>query len=532
LEIKAELDRIVEAWQAGQTYTDLPWIVQVAMLVREACSNGLSAYELERGDIKYRQELANKVITATKQSTNSSMSNLRDARCLSLTKLLQSCSNFEYRQKDDLEISMEILEPFWGSQQGSNSNIPYLIAIWKTLELSQSPENYQPNELAKCVIQLTRNQTNHPLFYVTDLNSFVFQIVNETAENCLSILASCRSSEREENPISVSGNQMVGVDKVIQQFPTIELETSVPRLEKSIMPPFGLVLAGGGARGAYQAGVLQYMAEIDLSPNIIAGTSIGALNGAVLASSESFKQGVKRIVELWEKLGETKILRPNTNSASLFDPEPIANLLREAVDPTQLRKGTELWVAAFPSSFKNINIDYGLITSFLIDIVSSKTGTDAHYFRVQDCQDNETIYNLLLASASIPLAFPAREINGQFYVDGFLGDNVPLRAFAERGCTHAFVIHLENGSVWNRYDFPEKLIIEIRPQERINPTDTPILSELVTAFDFSSDKINTLKTRGYNDAECCLNKVSDVQLSIRKQRDIQIQLGEELCEQE
>ena len=52
----------------------------------------------------------------------------------------------------------------------------------------------------------------------------------------------------------------------------------------------GLVLAGGGAKGAYQSGVVKYLAEIDFAPHIIAGTSIGALNGAILASNTSFKQ--------------------------------------------------------------------------------------------------------------------------------------------------------------------------------------------------------------------------------------------------
>ena len=51
---------------------------------------------------------------------------------------------------------------------------------------------------------------------------------------------------------------------------------------KFINPKFGLVLAGGGAKGAYQVGALKYIAELGIVPQIIADTSIGALNGAIL----------------------------------------------------------------------------------------------------------------------------------------------------------------------------------------------------------------------------------------------------------
>ncbi|MBS9386020.1 MAG: patatin-like phospholipase family protein [Dolichospermum sp. BR01] len=57
----------------------------------------------------------------------------------------------------------------------------------------------------------------------------------------------------------------------------------------------GLVLAGGGAKGAYKSGVVKYLAEIDFAPLMIAGTSIGALNGAILASGTSFKQSSDRL---------------------------------------------------------------------------------------------------------------------------------------------------------------------------------------------------------------------------------------------
>lgn len=304
---------------------------------------------------------------------------------------------------------------------------------------------------------------------------------------------------------------------------------------RSATPHFGLVLTGGGAKGAYQVGALRYLAELGIEPQIIAGTSIGALNGAVLSSHGSFLQGVYRLNELWEQLGTAPILRPNTDTllhtmsytaqtfvptlrkwmldflvyegilkdrTAIFDPKPIEQLLYEAVDPAQLQRGIELWVTVFPS----LKIP-GLGYDWLIDFVRARTGTDAHWLCVQDLTDEETIYNLLLASAALPLVFPSREVNGKAYVDGALGDNVPLRALAARGISLAIVIHLQNGSVWNRYDFPNQTIIEIRPEQRINKYDTPLISLIDSLLDFSAERIAELKQRGYEDARRCLEPI-------------------------
>jgi NTE family protein len=312
----------------------------------------------------------------------------------------------------------------------------------------------------------------------------------------------------------------------------------------------GLVLVGGGAKGAYQAGALKYLAEeTAIEPNIIAGTSIGALNGAVLAAHPPFAQGVCRLNKLWHRLGYEQILRPNTGTVlrtlsyaaqtlvptfqkwsldllvqlkllpdhtAIFDPEPIERLLREAVDLADLRRGVELWVTVFPA-LKIPGVDYDLLMS-LVDLIRARTGTKAQWLCAQNFQDDETLYNLLLASAAIPLAFPQREVNGQFYVDGALGDNIPLGALAARGCTHAIVIHLDNGEIWNRHDFPEQTIIEIRPEQRINTFDTPILGSVSSLLDFSGDRIAELKKRGYEDARRCLEPIIETFRGIRSQR--------------
>lgn len=306
----------------------------------------------------------------------------------------------------------------------------------------------------------------------------------------------------------------------------------------NLEPKIGLVLTGGGAKGAYQVGALKYLAELNLSPHMIAGTSIGALNGAVLASHKDFSEAVDRLEELWEQLGQAEILRPGTgrmlqvlsyvaqtsvptfgrwiqdfltdqgllqHSATIFDPEPIERFIRAAVNLEGLRHGTKLWVTVFPS-LHIPGLNYDLLMA-LVDLFRARTGTRAQWLRAQDCQEDETLHNLLLASAAIPLAFPRRTVNDRHYVDGGLADNVPLGALAAQGCTHTIVIHLQNGSVWDRYLFPNQTVVEIRPQVSVDRFDTPFVGAVESLLDFSSQRIAELKRRGYEDARCCLQPI-------------------------
>ena len=291
----------------------------------------------------------------------------------------------------------------------------------------------------------------------------------------------------------------------------------------------GLVLAGGGAKGAYQSGVVKYLAEIDFSPHIIAGTSIGALNGAILASNTSFKQSGDRLWQLWKELGEANIINwqlvkyplqslaqyllLSGEEASLCNSRPLDQFLHNAVNAEQLRNGIELWVAAFPSAHNFLPSAHkaGQIVPTIDNVITSNLGQSAEYIHVQSAETDEEIYQILLASAAIPLAFKSRKIDDKHYVDGWLGDNVPLKALANCGCTHAIVIHLGNGELWNRHEFPNQTIIEIRPTEDMGGLDK--------LLDFSPERIQLLQKRGYQDAKRILEPILQTLIIERSRQD-------------
>lgn len=301
----------------------------------------------------------------------------------------------------------------------------------------------------------------------------------------------------------------------------------------------GLVLTGGGAKGAYQVGALKYLAQMNFEPEIITATSIGALHGAILCSYSSLVEGVNHLEQIWQQLEDIEIIKPNsnaiiktlayttktlnpnftqwaikflenmgiiTNHNSIFDPQPLEDLIYDNINFEQiLTTNRELWVKVFPA-WKIPGIDYDLIFN-LMDLFRAKTGVKSEWLKLQDCQDIDTVYNLLFASAAIPLAFGQKSVNGKFYSDGSLDGEIPIKPLIDQGCTHIIIIHLRNGAIFDRSDYPEQTIIEIRPKEIINNSNVLIMGDLSSLFDFSANRIKQLKDQGYQDAKKYLNNI-------------------------
>src|SRR3954454_22085576 len=125
----------------------------------------------------------------------------------------------------------------------------------------------------------------------------------------------------------------------------------------------GLVLTGGGARGAYQAGAIARIVESSFLPALLAGSGIGAVNAAVLASARDPRVGAASLRAAWRELGGERIVVPwaearatrakaiVTRSPSdlatlepLFDPEAVERVLRRYVTPAAVRCGLPVWV--------------------------------------------------------------------------------------------------------------------------------------------------------------------------------------------
>jgi hypothetical protein len=172
-----DLDRIVTAWAAEQTYTKLPWAVQVALLAREVFSSSVATYELETRDTnRYRSLLVNKILSTSKQLPQSFFG-LADLLDYSWKPMVES----------DRHLSAALLEVRSIPQQRLQ-NTPMLFAIGTTLELATLPEEARPSKPGQSAIALCRAQIGS-ISRTTDAREFITTVIEETVNDCVAILS-------------------------------------------------------------------------------------------------------------------------------------------------------------------------------------------------------------------------------------------------------------------------------------------------------------------------------------------------------
>lgn len=171
-----DLDRILTAWMAGQTYNELPWALQIALLAREIFSSSVIAYELETGDIeRYRQMLINKILVSSKRLPNSffGLADLLEQACMEIAQ-------------GDLELTASLLE-VRSIPQNRLVNTPHLFAIGTTLELAILPTEARTSKPAQSALALCRLHIGS-ISRTTDAREFITAIVEETANDCMAMI--------------------------------------------------------------------------------------------------------------------------------------------------------------------------------------------------------------------------------------------------------------------------------------------------------------------------------------------------------
>jgi NTE family protein len=245
-------------------------------------------------------------------------------------------------------------------------------------------------------------------------------------------------------------------------------------------PPFeriALILQGGGALGAYQAGVYQALAEANLHPDWVAGISIGAVNSALIAGNPPPRR-VDRLREFWEGVSMSPFGVPYFPALEIND-----ELIHTAVNqvrslgillggapgffkprvpppffyPNGSPEALSYYEAAPLKATLERLVDFDLINAgvmrFSVGAVNVRTGNFVYFDSTtfQICPEH------VMASASLPPGFPATEIEGEHYWDGGLVSNTPLQWVLDslpRKDTLAFQVDL-----WSaRGDFPRNLL--------------------------------------------------------------------------
>lgn len=248
---------------------------------------------------------------------------------------------------------------------------------------------------------------------------------------------------------------------------------------------YALALEGGGAKGAYQIGAVKALYELGFEFEAVAGTSVGALNGAMIAQGD-----FERAYELWEnmkpslvvdmtdseyqKLVNLQLEREDWKTIRTritkivkdggIETAPLKALVMEYLDEEKLRRSP---------------VDFGLVTISLTD------------FKAMELYKNEIppgeIPEYVLASANHP-AFKNEPLLGKKFTDGGMYDNLPINLLMRRGYVNIIAIRIFGMGMKQRYDTGRVNMIEIAPRENLGGT-----------FDFTQEKTHHNLKLGYYD---------------------------------
>jgi NTE family protein len=182
------------------------------------------------------------------------------------------------------------------------------------------------------------------------------------------------------------------------------------------------VLGGGGQLGAHEAGMLRALLERDVMPDMVVGTSVGAINGAAIATSPT--------VEMAGRLGDTWRAIENSDvfAGSLFG--RLATLARTR---THLHENGAL--RATLTEALEIALIEDLPVRFQCVAASIEAAAE-HWF------SSGPLVEAVMASAAVPGLLPPVEIDGEHFVDGGIVNSIPVDRALSLGATRIFVMHV------------------------------------------------------------------------------------------
>lgn len=292
---------------------------------------------------------------------------------------------------------------------------------------------------------------------------------------------------------------------------------------------WGLVLAGGGGKGAYQIGVLQAMDELGIleQVDVISGSSIGALNALLLTQKDKKKRNA-----IWDSIGVEQVFSTESEKEDLFDElrrvfSSITEYIGSATLQEYLKLGRTEGICSRNGLLEIIekNIDFQQVFDYekeiIVTIAKMENGTPkAEYISLRG-KTKEEIIALVLASSALPVIYDAQEIDGVLYRDGGIADNVPRKPILDKGLDHLFVIqHTHGKTALSKIEDGKGHEILIRPSHDIGEF-------LDGTIDFSKDGICYRKVLGYYDGLCIFNEQKRIEEGRGSQPiDFQLQMLE------
>lgn len=247
------------------------------------------------------------------------------------------------------------------------------------------------------------------------------------------------------------------------------------------MPTNALILSGGGARAAYQVGVLQALSDIlpDLRNPfpIICGTSAGAINAASIAANTGhFREAVLELAELWQKIEFEQVFRTGWApllsglyqvGKSLFNQGVSTGGPLALLDNSPLR---HLILRSIPFENLDKRIAAGELEALCVTALGYTSGESVSFFQGADSlrgwrrfrrvgSPTQLSADHLMASSAIPTIFPTVAIDREYYGDGAMRQMAPISPALHLGADRALIIGVSsnrNPAHWGRRAAPAR----------------------------------------------------------------------------
>ena len=218
------------------------------------------------------------------------------------------------------------------------------------------------------------------------------------------------------------------------------------------MTKLGLVLSGGGAKGAYQIGAYRALRKLGKNPQIVTGTSVGAINGLLIVQGDLYKA-----VKLWKNMTFSKIY--DEDSFEKCDNDSIRDIYKEYVKSFISEGGMDITRLLEmiddnynPTKLFKSPINYGLVTY--------NYSKNCPVMMTKQDMTKDNVKDYVIASASCYPAFKPYQIGDELYIDGGYYDNLPVNLAVEMGADEIIAIDLRAVGFRRKttYDVPTTVI--------------------------------------------------------------------------
>ena len=268
----------------------------------------------------------------------------------------------------------------------------------------------------------------------------------------------------------------------------------------------GLVLAGGGAKGAYEAGVFKALWELDIirRVSVVSGTSIGTINGLMLSMNDGNVMdkswsniSYSRFINNENKIRDINIRKLIKRDATVDKEKKLADLFKKNDIGLLSQSGIKSFIEDY--------VDFNVIRQSKKILYACSYNIDLgkpEYFKLNDYDDNKAL-DICIASCAVPFLFKPIEINEYRYADGGVNnpqykeyniDNVPIVPLKDHNCDIIIVVHLSYKEDLNRNGFENTNIIEIYPSTQLE------LIEGIGSLNIRPNVLNQHIELGYRDA--------------------------------